>query len=159
MLRSLCRCLYNTFKKKKQIEKRSRRSVHIYIRRYLGRIPIERECFCGRDDISCRRADSYESSGIVKPEKFHLLPSFVPFSTISRDEIRRIFLLSEMCNWFYDFPRSRVLQFFREFHTLSVSTIFTYLTDFYRFIDEDVFNQSNLIMKRTAIPDQLFVRK
>lgn len=48
------------------------RSVHIYIRRYLGGIPIERECFCGHGDISRRCTDSYEWSGIVK-EKFHSL--------------------------------------------------------------------------------------
>lgn len=48
-------------------------SVHIYIRRYLGGIPIERECFCECDGISRRRVDSYEWPGIVKPEKFHLL--------------------------------------------------------------------------------------
>lgn len=60
---------HNTLRKESDRE----RSVHIYIRWYLGRISIERECFCGRGDISRRCTDSYEWFGIVKLEKFHLL--------------------------------------------------------------------------------------
>jgi len=39
---------HNTLRKE-WIEKRA--YLHIYIRRYLGGIPIERECFCGRGNI------------------------------------------------------------------------------------------------------------